>query len=495
MALTLDVSTDQIGLPRGRRDDDDFAGTGSCTGRSPYSCPVTVEAQEADAPARGRSLRRAWLMPLVLFLAALAVYGATAARGAVSVDTHAASVEAWRIASTGSPWLENVMDDHLAKDWFLSEAPNGHVVAQRTAGPVLAGIPFYWLLDRGDTANEFDVLAGGIAAATLTAVTVLLMYLALARLLCRRQALVATLAFAFATPTWSVSADALWTHTVTQLGIAGAAFSASRDRWWLTGVFLGVGMFGRPHMALIAAVVGVGLGLTRRSFRPMLAVGTPAVLALGLVTVWNHWMFGVWSIGGAYGNKLESAASGFNGSAEFDAPHVQLLNYLGFLVSPDRGFLVWSPLLLVLLPAMVRAWREAPDWSRWLAVGGVLYTFFQLRLNYFAGGDFFYGYRHGLELLTCLVPLAALAWQRSGRRARRAAAVVATLQLAAIGLGAITNGFALPLEDAWSDNSFWVALRSSPATIGCWVLLCGAFVALGTRLSNLRRSSAAEVHR
>ena len=120
----------------------------------------------------------------------------------------------------------------------------------------------------------------------------------------------------------------------------------------------------------------------------------------------------------------------------------RLLNYLGFFVAPDRGLLVWSPVLLLLAPAIARTWRTTPDWTRWLAVGGLVYTFVQLRLNYFAGGDFFYGYRHGLELVTCLVPVAAVAYERSSRRTQVAICVLVVLQFAAISLGAVTDEFA-----------------------------------------------------
>ena len=89
----------------------------------------------------------------------------------------------------------------------------------------------------------------------------------------------------------------LWTHPVTQLGLAGAAFAASRSRWWLAGAFLGVGMLGRPHLALVAAILGVGMAWSKRDFKPILQVAAPTVAALGVLLVWNRWMFGLWSVG------------------------------------------------------------------------------------------------------------------------------------------------------------------------------------------------------
>ncbi len=79
---------------------------------------------------------------------------------------------------------------------------------------------------------------------------------------------------------------------------------------------------------------------------------------------------------------------------------------------------MWTPVVLLLLPALRRGWLEIPSWSKLLALGGFVYTCAQLRINYFPGGDGFYGYRHGLELLTCLTPMLAFAlpWTRGGVR-------------------------------------------------------------------------------
>lgn len=435
-----------------------------------------------------------WLVPLVLFLATFFVYGVTAERHVVANDAYAASVGAWRIATTGHPWLDGVDVQRLGgtgnRGSWIGEAPNGHVVVQRMGGPIIAGVPFYFLLDRHPDPRRFSITAGGIAAACMSAVAVLLLFLSLRRKLNDSLALAAALAFAFATPTWTVSADALWTHPVTQLGIAGAAWALSRGKYWVAGVFLGCGMFGRPHVAVIAAVLGLGLAWSRKSWRPIWSLSVPTLAALGLLELWNRYNFGVWSIGGAYGDgRISQVAEGYGGTASSQ----QMLNYLGFLFSGDRGFLVWSPVLLVLLPAVLRAWRELPAWSKWLVVGGAAYTVIQLRLNYFAGGNGFIAYRLGLELLTCLTPAFALALPYSGRVARTLSPLLLAGQFAALTVGATVNAFGIPLEDVWVDNSFWFALRTNPVVLGTWLALCllvGAVASFKlTKLSRPRPAS------
>jgi alpha-1,2-mannosyltransferase len=435
-------------------------------------------------PAEGEADRgnRRWRTPVglsALFLVLFCVFALTANRTSSHIDAHAATVESWRIATHGTPWLEGAMDASMHQNKFIAEAANGHIVGMRMAGPVIAGIPFYALFS--DSAGGFTLGPGGLAAAWWTSCAVLLMFLALRPRLGARWSLAVTAVFAFGTPTWSVSADMLWTHTVTQLGLAGAAYAASRNRWWLVGILLGVGMLGRPHLAIVAAVLGAGMAWSRRDPRFLLRVGLPTATSLLALLAWGRWMFGAWSIeAGGYGGKAAAAAQGFHGSEEWSGRFPQVTNYMGFLVSPDRGFLVWSPIVLLVLPALVRSWRTIPVWSRWLAVGGVVYTMVQLRINYFAGGDGFYGYRLALELLTCVVPVLAFSLPRLGSVARRLVPVVAGLQVGAIMLGAVTESFQVQVADVWRDNSVWVALRMVPSVAVPWFLL---WLVVGTVVS------------
>jgi alpha-1,2-mannosyltransferase len=439
-----------------------------------------------DVRANSGHRLKSVVLPLVLLLAVFGIYVATTERHAVNTDAYAASAGAWRIATAGTPWFDGLdvaaldgthetTDGGDKNGQWLSPSANGHVTAQRMAGPILAGVPFYWVSASGGEESDFSIFPGGVAASMLSALAVMLIFLTLRRRVSTTLALCGALVFAFATPTWSTSANGLWTHPVTQLGIAGAAYALSRDRWWLVGVFLGLGMFGRPHIALIAAVLGLGLAWSRRDWRVAVSVALPSIASLGLLATWNRSVHGLWSIGGAYSDALiEKAAQGIGTGGGYD----QLTNYLGFLVSLDRGFLIWSPVVLMFLPAVLRARRELPDWSIWLALGGVVYTFFQLRLNYFAGGVGFHSYRHGLELLTCLVPALTFTAPYLGRIARPLMPVVIAAQFAAFTVGAIFEAYFVDLDEVWTDNSFWLALRHNPEVLGGWLAIAVAVGAL-----------------
>lgn len=387
------------------------------------------------------------------------------------IDTHAAAVEAWHLAATGSPWLEGDLSDQMRENIFITKVGNGHVVGARMAGPVVAAIPFYLALNNERDPDRFSFVPAALCAASLSALTLLLMFAALRSELSVWCAALAALVLGFATPMWTISANMLWTHTITQLGIAGSAYACSRQRYWLAGAFLGLGMLGRPHVALVAAVLGLGLGWKARRVQPTIALAGPTMAALAGLVLWNRWMFGEWSIGGAYEGRAVAAVEGFQGSTEWDGAYPQLTNILGFLVSPDRGLLVWTPVVGLLLPAVWRSRRQLPIWSILLAAGGIIYSFFQLRVNYFPGGDQFYGYRHALELTTCLTPALAFSLSRAGRVAKAALPWLVAVQFSAILVGALLDAYYVPLQDVWRDNSYWVAARTRPEMVGAALLV------------------------
>lgn len=439
-----------------------------------------------------------WLAPLLVLVVCFGVFAATAERHGVGNDAYASSVESWRMTSAGTPWLDGldvqaIKGVHAKEEqgrWLLPAA-NGHVVAQRMAGTVLVSLPFYWAFGPdGTDVPDFSLAPAALAAAAWTAGTVMLMFLALRRRVGTPLALAGSLCLGFATPTWAVSANGTWTHTLTQFGIAGAAYALGRRNWWLAGLFIGVGMLARPHLAIIAAVVGLGMAWSRRDVRPAIGLAVPTVASLGFLAVWNHWMFGTWSvIGSGYAGKAVAAVQGYSGASE-EVPSSQVLNVLGFFVSPARGLFVWTPLVLLLLPAVVRSWRRIDPWARWLLVAGLVYTAVQLRVQYFGGGVSFYSYRYGLELVTCAVPAFVMSVPAAGRIARWLAPPVIALQVAAVSIGAVNEAYFLLPDTFWHDNQFWVAMRFQPDLVGVWtglLLLVGILVSV---MVNRGRSAA-----
>ncbi|MEQ6901144.1 hypothetical protein [Nocardioides sp. YIM 152588] len=408
--------------------------------------------RRAGAPAQGRR----WRVPLALFCLVACVYGATVSTNP-SPDAYTADFAGWHIARTGDPVPTisdfPLLDDNIIRETWLVTTADGREAVGRSPGVIAAVVPAYWLLG-GD---RLSAVPGGLTAALISAGTVTLFLLLLRDRIGTRRALPAALLLAFGTPLWSVAADAVWPHTLTAFGIVGMAWAADRGRWWLVGLFGGVALWGRLHAALICAVLGVGVAWARR--RPGIAVrvGVAAVGLLAAMSLWTRWMYGRWDPSSGY------RAGDFTGGAA--AGVLDVLNYLGFVVSADRGLLWWAPLLVVLGPALVRGWGGLPDWSRSLALAGVAYLLTQGALVRFSGGDQFYGYRTSLELVVCLAPALALCADRLGERGRRWLGPVAVLQVVLIAPGAVLDGFYVKVADVWWRNAFLDGWVRRPATM------------------------------
>jgi alpha-1,2-mannosyltransferase len=173
-----------------------------------------------------------------------------------------------------------------------------------------------------------------------------------------------------------------------------------------------------------------------------------------------------------YGSWDPTASYDATAFVDYAATHrFSLVNQLGMWVSPGRGILVWTPVILLLLPALKRSWSAQTDWSKGLLAAGLIYTVVQATLNRFSGGDRFYAYRLGLEFLACAFPAFALASRHMGPWARRLIGPLIALQFVAIMLGAVRDGYYYVLPDvAWTDNGFMVAFRGNPAGVGALVI-------------------------
>lgn len=390
---------------------------------APSTLPRVTTDLRADASVR-LPVRRPWLVPASLFVGCAAVYALTATLPEMSLDLWSSYFLSWQLASGGGPWIDGVfvprVTGHELEHVWILQAPNGHLTIGRSPGTVLAGLPAYWLFG----AEVATSAPGAVTAALLTAGTVTLFHLTLRGYVGTRWALGASLVLGFTTPVWSVAANGIWPHTITILGIAGMAWAVRREQWWLVGVLGGIVVWGRVHAAVIVAVVGLGLAWHRRDPRIAVVVGTISGSFLGLLCVWDRWMYGSWSPTASYEVGL------FFDYAERN--RLDLGNHIGFWLSPEKGILVWTPVIVVLLPALVRSWRSLPDWARWLLIGGLLYTLLQGTLNRYSGGHSFHGYRLGLEFLVCAAPALTLAARSAGVWAHRVLLPLVVFQLGLI---------------------------------------------------------------
>lgn len=429
-------------------------------------------------PASARGGRR-----LVLILSSLvfAIFALTAAPTINSVDVESVDIGAWTLATTGHPWIDGLRDEQLpAKPspsalWTTTNARNGHEVMARSLGAVLVGVPAYAIADRmlPDRGDRLPVRPGGVTAALLAALSLALLIRSLTGLVAGRTVACAALALAFATPFWSIVGHDLWPHALTVLGIAGMAWASRNERWFLCGVFGGIGVLGRLHFAFLVAVFGLVLALRERDPRLAFRVAAGSLPSVAVCAALSRLFYGSWNPNGGY------RMGDLSGWADTQSAMDRLLSVLGVFVSPGVGIFVWTPAVLLVIPAVVRSWRSLPGWSTALLAGAAAYLAVQLWLNPFDGGAGFWGYRVSIELVVAAFPLVVLSAGRIGARARGLLPGVVGAQAGIIALGVVAD-LAIFDEDAWHTNVVVSAFRIAPVVV-VGAVACGIGLAYCVR--------------
>jgi hypothetical protein len=179
-----------------------------------------------------------------------------------------------------------------------------------------------------------------LAASLVAALSVGLFYLLARRRAARSRAVLAAVAYGFATGTWVIASQALWLHGMGELLAVGALLAATARptaaSLTAAGVAAGLLAGNRPPDAALAAAILAYL-LVRHGRRALWAAGGAAaavspVLGYNL-TVFRHWAGGyAWAVSGSHPFLSHSLLPGVAGE----------------LLSPGKGLLVFSPFLVFL---------------------------------------------------------------------------------------------------------------------------------------------------
>lgn len=370
-----------------------------------------------------------WTTALVVLTLLLPIYLATN-----TADLHqnrdgiASALPAWSIANRATvdlsgyedPWLTWRAGGAVRQIWYVDTGER--VVSNRPPGAIFWAVPFYWI---SPDSAEPTMVPAAVAASVAAATAMALLHMALRHLTTARMALAGALIAGLATPIWSVSSDALWQHGPSQMWLALSLVTAGAGNVYGTGTALALAVFTRPLTAVIAAATGILASVRRRTIKPVLVIGVISGLGAASLIAYNAIMFTTPSPTGGYGSYPVENIVGYTVG---QYAH----NLVGTLVSHTHGILIYSPFLVMLLPGLRAAWRAAPGWVRTAALAGLAYMLVQLRVNYFTGGDAFYGYRLPLEMLTMAAPLLFLSYQEWVRRDRGRKLLFALAVLAAL---------------------------------------------------------------
>jgi hypothetical protein len=376
-----------------------------------------------------------------------------------SFDTISTALPAWQLAH------HHNLDMTAFKGWSDWIIPVGHHwVSNRFPGATFFAVPLYLLPGAGESAPALWPAA--LAAVVSVTAAVALLHLSL-REISRRLGLVMAAAFALGTPAWSVAADALWTHGPAMVALSLVLLGLSRNQPILASVGLALAVPCRPHLGVAGLVIAIYVAIIcrDRAWRVWPVIGLAAGTALLLA--YNFAVYDQLTVLGGY--AAGNAPPGGIGVKELP------LNMLGALVSPSRGLLLYTPVILVLLPLSISAWRQAPAWARAAALGGLAYLAVQLYLVRFSGGNRFYSYRVSLEALFLCWPLATVAAAqlvRTGKRWLLALAIIVSVVVTAV--GATTDFISVVEISPWRQVDLVEASRilnwSSMAMVGVAVL-------------------------
>ncbi|MEZ5316046.1 MAG: hypothetical protein R2752_01450 [Vicinamibacterales bacterium] len=421
-------------------------------------------------------------LALGVFALLLVVYNLNG-RETGTTDSQPAKFTAREVAVRGTLTLDAV----VAQFPGLGERPafardrQGHV---RSAYPLLpaliAAVPATILQRTGVVDMDAPLapnLIAALTASTLTAAACALLCLALLRLVTPRAAVATTMVLGLGTNYWALVSQTLWQHETVAFGLALALWAWLRPADelrgatpWLGGLGLAMAGAARPQVTPLVVVLLAWFAARtspRAVLRPALVVG----LAGATVVATNLWWFGHPLGATPRLEALHPVVHGVAGSLS----RTPWIGALGLLVSPSRGLLVFSPVVLVAL-AGVGPLRGS-DWQpRWLLIAlGVQFAAYAAYTVWWAGHT--WGPRYLLDLLPLATPFAAAGGARLWRAptGRAVIGLLTAWSVVVAGLGAFVYpnenwnsapaGVDLHHERLWDvgDSQILRAMRSAPS--------------------------------
>ena len=308
----------------------------------------------------------------------------------------------------GNFYLDRLVTPGAKKIPYYLRESGGHYVSDYPVGAALMALPFYApSIACGVSPNSrvFSELEK-VSAATIVALSALLLYMAAARVTADWMAMLLTLIYAFGTSSLSVSSQALWQHGPAQLALAAAIYCLIRarddPRWaGYAGLPLAFEVITRPADALIAAPLGlyVLVSYRREIWKFIAAAIAPLV-------------FQLWYSAAYFGSPLriqfftEPASVGGQAVAPSGLWTTSLSKGLALvMLSPGRGLFFYSPIFIFSLAGLALAWRRNGDvLLRYLGVGAILSIMLAAKWHKTSGGESF-----GPRLLADITPIMALA--------------------------------------------------------------------------------------
>jgi hypothetical protein len=372
-------------------------------------------------------------------------------RGIASRDSRIIEMTAANIALSGSATLDRFPD--MSENEGVAEI-GGHALPLYPVIPALIAAPAFrlaatagFLAATSPSQESLDAI-GKAAASALTATACAFLYLVVRRWLPNAPAAAIVVAAALSTPYWSTASQALWSHATAACALAMALWASARINEsiraaLLAGLGVAVAVCTRP--LLVPFALGMAIYGRRARHRWWLAATIAGVF--GCLAIWNVAVFGH-LLGGA---------------AILESPGVHRQTHLvdaawtlhvidgaeGILFSPNRGLLIFMPLVCWTVIGGARLWRTSSEARLTIILPTVLYLIGWSAYAVWWGGHS-YGPRYATDLIVPLTIMGAFAFFDGATSARAWSARLATVALAwGIGVQAV-GAFCYPGGD-WND--------------------------------------------
>lgn len=298
-----------------------------------------------------------------------------------------------------------IFDDpeHKANPYFLVPTRKGHV----NAYPIVTGlfaVPIYFVplvLQKIPEVTYHEniikvLFLGRISASFFASISVMLFYL-ITTLFSKetKKNLVFTFYYAFGTGTYSVSSRGLWMHTISQLLFSLILFviliaEKTNKYYWLVGFLLGLAVINRPTSIVFALVICAYVFWQKRSHFIKFCVGAGSTVILLLT--YNYLTFGNIFV---EGYSARGAANVWEGNLLVSIP--------GYFISPARGYLFISPILLLGFYGIYRKFKQKDKLFMFLGGGYLLSMLMMAKWYTWHGANAF-----GSRMLVDYLPFIAL---------------------------------------------------------------------------------------
>jgi len=294
------------------------------------------------------------------------------------------------------PWMVREVHGH-----YLSAYP---IVAPTIVTPIYI-IPYIFLtlihypIDMLDPGFQLVVdVIEKISASILAAAAGVFVYLSLKEMIDNRIAIITAAIFAFATSTWSTSSQQLWQHGLVELILSILIYfvlmnekTDSKKNVACMGILSGLYIFNRPSDLILLLPIFIYIIYTNNIYHyfvSLFLVSTPFLL-------YNMYYFD--SLFGGYGNLLSEFSLNF---------HV-IDHLMGLLISPSRGILIYSPIIIFSIFGFAEVRKIDNINTRNLLILFGLAAFLQV-LIYSCFSVWWSGGSYGPRFLTGMLPILAI---------------------------------------------------------------------------------------